>query len=232
VKLPAILAAAFLGWFVAGAGVVWWRRAVAAAVHLVVALAAIEVVSLVTGVGWGWVHGITEGSSVTTTLSMSTALGLGVSWLFGQPRRATTFPAVANGVRTLVEVGSFVGAAVLVWRSPRLGVRALGFALLLVGLLGPAVHPWYAVWGFVVLAATEAGRAAWWLTLGAAAVSALTKPAGGGALPNLGQSPVLSLTVFALAALAAVALTRRHRHHRHRRAVSATGSAESRPSAR
>jgi alpha-1,6-mannosyltransferase len=219
VKLPAILAAAFLGWFVAGAGVVWWRRAVAAAVHLAVAVAAIEVVSLATGLGWGWVRGITAGSSVTTTLSMSTALGLGVSWLFGQPRRGTSFPAVADGVRTLVELASFVGASVLVWRSPRLGVRALGFALLLVGLLGPAVHPWYAVWGFVVLAATEAGRAAWWLTLGAAVVSALTKPAGGGALPNLGQSPVLSLTVFALAAAAAVIAYRRHR------SFSATGSA-------
>jgi hypothetical protein len=218
VKLPAVAAAVFLGWFVPGAGVVWWRRAIAAFVSLVVALAAIEVVSLVTSLGWGWVHGITAGSSVTTTLSMSTALALGVSWLFGQPRRGTSFPAIANGVRTLVEVGSIVAAGVLVWRSPRLGVRALGFALLLVGLLGPAVHPWYAVWGFVVLAATEAGRPAWWLTVGAAVVSAMTKSSGGGALPNLGGSPPLSLAAFVLAAATATLL-----YHRHR-PISATGS--------
>ena len=96
----------------------------------------------------------------------------------------TSFPAIANGVRTFVELASFVGAAVLVWRSPRLGVRALGFALLLVGLLGPAVHPWYAVWGFVVLAATEAGKTAWWLTVGAAVVSAMTQSSGGGGSPQ------------------------------------------------
>jgi len=229
VKLPAIAAAAFLGWFVAGAseGVVWWRRAVAALACLVVALAAIEVVSLVTGLGWGWVHGITAGSSVTTTLSMSTALALGVSWLFGQPRRGTSFPAIANGVRTLVEVGSIVGAAVLVWRSPRLGVRALGFALLLVGLLGPAVHPWYAVWGFAVLAATESGKPAWWLMVGAAVVSAMTQSGGGGALPNLGGSPPLSLAVFVLATVAALIVYRRHR-----RAISATDVAKPRPNAR
>jgi alpha-1,6-mannosyltransferase len=214
VKLPAIAAAGFLGWFVVGAGVVWWRRAIAAFVCLVFAVAAIEVVSLVTGLGWGWVQGITAGSSVTTTLSMSTALALGVSWLFGQPRHGTSFPAIANSVRTAVEVGSIVGAVVLVWRSPRLGVRALGFALLLVGLLGPAVHPWYAVWGFVVLAATEAGRTAWWLTVGAAVVSTTSKASGNGAFPNLGRSPPLALAVFALAATAAVVLRHRHRHAR------------------
>jgi hypothetical protein len=93
---------------------------------------------------------------------------------------------------------------------------------LLVDLLGPAVHPWYAVWGFVVLAATEAGRSAWWLTVGAAGVSATTNSGGGGALPNLGQSPILSLLVFAAATVtAAVLLTRDH----HRRSLSATGSA-------
>jgi hypothetical protein len=82
------------------------------------------------------------------------------------------------------------------------------------------------VWGFVVLAATEAGKPAWWLMIGAALVSALTKPAGGGALPNLGQSPLLSLVVFALAAAAALLLWRHHR------ALSATRVAEPRPSAR
>jgi hypothetical protein len=144
-------------------------------------------------------------------LSMSTALALGVSWLLGQPRRGSAFPAIADGVRSLVEFASFVGAAVLVWRSPRIGVRALGFALLLIGLLGPAVHPWYAVWGFVVLAATEAGRPAWWLTVGAATVSAMSQSFGGGAFPNLGQAPALAVAVFAAGALTAAILFVRFR---------------------
>jgi hypothetical protein len=50
----------------------------------------------------------------------------------------------------------------------------------------------------------------------------MTNSGGGGALPNLGQAPALSLAVFAAAAVATILLLRR-------RAILATGFANPPP---
>src|SRR5205823_11144616 len=95
------------------------------------------VLSLATGLGWGWVGGLSAGANVTSLLSSSTTLGLLVAWVAWQPLR---LGPVVTGVRDLFLAASVAIAAVLMWRTPRLGLAGLAGALLALAVMGPAVH--------------------------------------------------------------------------------------------
>ncbi len=204
VKVSILLVAAYLGWCAPGLGrevrpVA--RRVVYGAAAGVLALATIGLVGRVVGVGWGWVGGAGAGGKVLTLLSVPGSLGALLADPFTDSVRELQRSAIYTGVRVLGVVASVVLAATLLWRSPRLGLDAVGWALLAVAVLGPAVHPWYLVWGLPFLALRPQGRAEPWL-LGASVLAALsTKPAGGGAWPNLGLQPWRLLLVAAAVAV-------------------------------
>ncbi|MEW2548563.1 polyprenol phosphomannose-dependent alpha 1,6 mannosyltransferase MptB [Streptomyces sp. NPDC047002] len=140
-------------------------RALAAAA--VLALAATVVVTALAGTGYGWLGSlgtpVSAGNwSLTSGLGRVTATALG-----GLPGDQQLAGLAVPLWRRL----GLLGTAALVlaaWlRRARLGaVHALALSLLAVFLLGPALRPWYALWGLVLLgAAAPAGR----LRTGAAA---------------------------------------------------------------
>ncbi len=197
VKAPALLGAVYVGWVGSTddqrRDERWPARLGRTAVAGVISLAVIGVTSVLAGVGWGWVGGLSAGSNVTSLLSVSTTLGLIVAWVLQQPLR---LGPVVTAVRDVLLVASVAIAGILLWRSPRLGLAALAGALLAVGVLGPAVHPWYLTWCLAPAAVVLAGRPARWAMAIAVVATASTRPMGGGLVRNLGYFPVPVILVL------------------------------------
>jgi alpha-1,6-mannosyltransferase len=183
VKAPALLGAVYLGWVgdgrPAGIGRRVGRTAVAGAISLVV----LEVLSLATGAGWGWLSGLSAGSNVTSLLSLSTTVGLALAWALQQPVR---LGGLTTAVRDVCFAASFAVAGVLMWRTPRLGLVGLAGALAVLAVLGPSVHPWYLTWALPPAAVVLAGRRVVWPLVVGIVAAASTRPMGGGLVRNLG----------------------------------------------
>jgi hypothetical protein len=200
VKVPALAAVVYLGWRYDGRPASLWVRGARVLGLLGVALVVMQALHIATGLSWGWTSGLTAGSSVTTLLSLSTMLGLLIRWLFvplGVDRQTTL-----DAVRQVLQLAGFAVAAVLLWRTPVLGLAGLGGALFVLALLGPSVHAWYFAWALPVLAVAWAGSTAPALVVGSILLAASTRPDGGGLLRNLGFYPWLLLPVLAVVAVA------------------------------
>jgi alpha-1,6-mannosyltransferase len=134
------------------------------------AVAALTAVSLGTGLGLGWVTGLSgSGVSVQWT-APPTAIGMTLELL--------GVPGAVTGARI---AGMIVLAAVLVWlwlrargRDP---VLHAGLALAATVLLAPVFHPWYALWPLTVLAA-GLPRDTRWLAAPCAVAGVLCLPDG------------------------------------------------------
>ncbi|HEX3842434.1 MAG TPA: polyprenol phosphomannose-dependent alpha 1,6 mannosyltransferase MptB [Acidimicrobiales bacterium] len=162
VKVPALIGAAFIGWW-SRPEASWQERLPRVAAAVVFTVGVMTAVSAVSGLGWHWLTGLSNPGVVVSWIDPATAAGLllghGAS-LVGYGGHAVAFVqgsrAVGLGLAAVLSVG-------LVIRSKRFGeVEALGWSLLLFVLLGPVVWPWYETWGFVFLA-VAAGR--WTLRL-------------------------------------------------------------------
>lgn len=160
VKLPAGVALAFIGWNWFGDRVVRLKDRVAATAGVgLTAGGLLVVLSVAGGIGAGWVVALSNTSSVTTTFSMSTKLGLLANDL-------TQLVGLDVSTSTLLALFRFLGLAaaglICLWllvRSPQIGVvRAVGLAMVVSVLLGPVVWPWYLPAGLALLAATGLGR--------------------------------------------------------------------------
>ena len=160
VKLPAGVALAFIGWNWFGDRIVRLRDHVGATVGVGLASGGILVVlSAAAGIGVGWVMALSNTSSVTTTFSMSTKLGLLANDL-AQLVGLDVSMSIWLGVFRML--GLVVAGLMCLWflvRSPRIGVvRAVGLAMVVSVLLGPVVWPWYLPAGLALLAASGLGR--------------------------------------------------------------------------
>ncbi|MEU8241457.1 polyprenol phosphomannose-dependent alpha 1,6 mannosyltransferase MptB [Actinoplanes missouriensis] len=134
------------------------------------ALAALAGVSLVAGLGLGWVTGLSgSGVSVQWT-SPPTAVGLTLE-LLGVPSAVPVTRVL--GVITLAVVLVVLWVRALT-RSP---LHHAGLALAATVLLAPVFHPWYAIWPLAVLAATLRTETRW-LVAPCAVAAALCLPDG------------------------------------------------------
>lgn len=134
------------------------RRAGAVAATGALALATTGVATAVTGTGYGWITALTtpatpDNWALTSTLGRATgalldAVGSGLAPLAGPAWQALGLLATAAAI----------GAAWLRPPRPR-PVYALGLSLIAVAVLGPAIRPWYVLWGLFVIAAAGPGGA-------------------------------------------------------------------------
>lgn len=158
IKVPALIGAAFIGWWWAGAPAGRRARARRVVGAVLVAAGIMAAVGALCGLGWGWLRGLSNPGVVVSWLDPATAAGLALArlaGLVGLGGHTAGFVQVTRaaglGVAAVVAVG-------LLWRAERLGVlRALGWSLLVLAVLGPVVWPWYEAWGFVVLAVVAEG---------------------------------------------------------------------------
>ena len=154
VKSPAALGVLFLGWVWAGPDAPTRRRVGHTALAGLIALATMEVASLVSGYGWGWVSTTTTAASAFTGVTPINVVARAASVL----THVLQVPVSTVHLHPVFEVlGLLVAAYVVYWllrRAPHDGVvRCLGLALLVLALLSPIVWAWYVTWGVVVAAA-------------------------------------------------------------------------------
>jgi len=192
VKLPAVAVLAFVVMAVPGG---WGARSRAAGIVGVSAAVTAVVVSLGTGLGWGWLTTLAAGRARLSLFSVTTGLG-------------TLLPGGDAALEVVLALGLLVGAGLaawLLWRTPSLGpVRATGLALLAVALLLPVVQPWYVLWAVLPLAAVLRGRQAAAVGALCLVLTLLVAPSG----RNVIRPPLYGLPSL-LAVAAAVLVLRR-----------------------
>jgi hypothetical protein len=157
VKAPGLLGVAYVAWTASPPGTPLPRRVLVAGGWGALGLLTLDLTGRLLGLGWGWVGGLEVPGVVLSYLSVTTLTGLAVAALAHAAGGGLGEATALAATRGLGLATAAVAAAVLLWRSPRAGVGALGASLLLVGLLGPAVQPWYLAWALPFLAVSLAG---------------------------------------------------------------------------
>ena len=187
VKVPAVAALAFLPLLATAP-----RLRGAVTVGLTTVVTAVGM-TLISGLGWGWLSSLDAGRARLALFSPLTGLAVALP---GDP---------VDAVLGLGLVAAAVIGLALLLAADRLGpLRACGLLLLVVSLLLPVVQPWYVLWGVVLLGACVSARVA--AALGAACVVLvlLVQPSG----RSVVRPPLYGLPVV-LAASAAVLVLRR-----------------------
>jgi alpha-1,6-mannosyltransferase len=206
VKLPAIVAAAFLGVQVArrwGGGIP--RLLGVGAVFLATAGVVMSAACFGTGLGYGWVGALDTPSLVRSWMSpVSEAANLGgvLGISLGLGNHTT---AVFGVMTTLGYATAAVLTVLLIWdclRGRRSVMTGLGASLAAWLILHPSMQPWYLLFAAIPLSASLAGTKRFRLlaTLGCVVAAILLPPTGG---TFSGRTYVL---VFAYVAAGAVLL--------------------------
>jgi hypothetical protein len=146
IKFPAAIGAAFIVFEVV--------RALPAGKRLVefvrlsaVGLGSFVGITLMTGLGFGWLKALAVPGTNHLLLTPSVFVAHWISTVVGHDE------AVLNACRVFGTLATIVGVLYFLWRAPRFGtVRACGLALAVVVVCGPVVLPWYALWPVIVLA--------------------------------------------------------------------------------
>jgi hypothetical protein len=113
-----------------------------------IAAATYGLISLFTGIGFGWIAALGVPGKNVSYLTPTTFAAHFVSDVVGHDA------AVLTTMRVFGMFVAAIGVGVLMWRAPRLGTaRACGLALALIVACGPIVLPWYALWAVIVLSA-------------------------------------------------------------------------------
>lgn len=159
VKAPAALGVVYIGWEWMGPRVPWRERVRPVVTAGLISLGVMEAVSLVTGIGWGWVLNLATPGTVRSWLAPATAVGLIAGHLEHGMGLGIPVHIVLSATRVLSLVAAGVAGLWLLWNSEKVGsLRAMGITLLLVVVLGPVVQPWYLSWGLIVLAPVAVGK--------------------------------------------------------------------------
>jgi hypothetical protein len=190
IKLPAAAAIPFI--LAAEADRRTWIRGV------VVAACVVAAVSLVSGLGFGWISSAVFSTPEKVRLAITPATALG--WTVAQ-----VVPVGARGLESALGVVAFavslIFGLILLWRTrPPNMVRFLAFALIAVAVCGPASWPWYLTWGFVLLAACPGAQSSRMLAA-TILVGALVVKADGVLAFPLHTSPLFVALYVAIAAV-------------------------------
>lgn len=209
IKVPAAIGIVYVAWEWAGPFADWRRRARMFVRAGLVTIAVMGFLSLVSGLGWGWIANLGTPGTVRSWMAPATAVGL----LISGTAHVVGIGVGLGGVLTFTRAIGLVAAAaiaVLCLRNrQRLGVLgALGITMMAFVLLGPVVQPWYLTWGIILAAPVVAGR---WLyaVLGLSMVAPFIGLTGGTDLLNelLHTDPAsMVLAVMVLWAVAIVPL--------------------------
>ena len=159
IKQPAVFVAVALP-FITHPWTSWKLRPLAAAAaralaSLAVSVAVFVLLSVVTGLGFGWVNAVDVPGKVTSA-SPFNLLGEAIEYLLNLMGIDQGGKAAVGAMRSL---GLLVCAIGIVWLAVRhLGRRPLnftGWGLLLSAFTLPALHSWYLLWGGVLFPMTR-----------------------------------------------------------------------------
>ena len=203
VKAPAIVALPFAALLWAAPWRGRWPVLRACLASALIAVATFAAVSLIAGLGTGWVSALRSAPGVSVQwTSIPTGLGIAAGWVVSLAGHPEWKDACLAAFRAAATALTAVALVVLWWRIRRHGddvrrvVMTCGLALLAVVVLAAAFHPWYALWAIVPLAASVVDpRARTALVTATAALSFLVLPAG----YNLARATVVPGVIVDLA---------------------------------
>jgi alpha-1,6-mannosyltransferase len=209
IKVPAAIGIVYVAWDWAGPFADWRRRATVMARAGVVTLAVMGFLSLVSGLGWGWMANLGTPGTVRSWMAPATAVGL----LISGSAHVVGIGVGLGGVLTFTRAIGLASAALIalycLHNRERLGVlAALGITMMAFVLLGPVVQPWYLTWGIILVAPIATGRMLY-AVLGLSTVAPFIGLTGGTELLNelVHTDPVaMVLAVMVLWAVAIVPL--------------------------
>ena len=164
IKQPAMLAAVFLPWLMAGFS---WRdirvaaKAVAkAAASLVIGVATFAGISWACRLGYGWVDALSVPGNASS-ISPSYWIGRLLQVVFDPGGSFWMVEATTLGLG-----GAAIIIAVLAWRlGPAQPLRALSWAWITVALAISALHSWYLLWGGLLLPASTGRKQVPWVAV-------------------------------------------------------------------
>ncbi|GLZ75727.1 hypothetical protein Afil01_05340 [Actinorhabdospora filicis] len=118
-------------------------------------LVAFGVITLASGLGFGWLRGLASSGDSVQWTAPPTALGMAV----GALSKALGHDVTTGAIEVCRLLGWVALAVSLVWiwlRALKHGnpLRYLAYALLAVLAFSPVFHPWYALWPMAVIAVT------------------------------------------------------------------------------
>jgi alpha-1,6-mannosyltransferase len=159
IKVPAALGIVYVAWDWAGPGVEWRARVRPLVKAALAALSVMATLSLVSGLGWGWIANLGTPGTVRSWMAPATAVGLTISGALHVVGVGVALGGVLTVTR-LIGLLAAAGIAVYCLRNyERLGVlRALGISMMMFVILGPVVQPWYLTWGVILMAPVLTGR--------------------------------------------------------------------------
>jgi alpha-1,6-mannosyltransferase len=159
IKVPAAMGIIYVGWDWAGAGVSGRERLRPLLKAALIALAVMLALSLVSGLGFGWIANLGTPGTVRSWMAPATAVGLVISGGLHVAGIGVGLGGVLTVTRLLGLLGAAGIAAYCLKHSQRLGtLNALGISMLMFVLLGPVVQPWYLTWGIILMAPVITGR--------------------------------------------------------------------------
>ncbi|MFJ4634595.1 polyprenol phosphomannose-dependent alpha 1,6 mannosyltransferase MptB [Streptomyces hygroscopicus] len=154
------------------------RRAGVVAATAALALATTGVATAVTGTGYGWIAALSTPAS-PDNWALTSTLGRATGALLASAGSGLA-PLAAPAWRALGLLATAVAIAVAWLRPPRpRPVYALGLSLMAVAVLGPAIRPWYLLWGLFVIAAAGPGGTVRKAVAAGSGVLALAVPPNG-----------------------------------------------------
>jgi hypothetical protein len=184
IKVPAAIGIIYVAWDWAGPGVEWRQRMRPVMKAALIALAVMATLSLVSGLGWGWIANLGTPGTVRSWMAPATAVGLVLSGAFHVVGVGVGLGGVLTVTRALGLLAA-VGVGLHCLRHhERMGtLRAVGITMLMFVLLGPVVQPWYLTWGIMLMAPIISGRMRI-LALGLSMVAPFIGLTGGSSLLN------------------------------------------------
>ncbi|MGN9912936.1 polyprenol phosphomannose-dependent alpha 1,6 mannosyltransferase MptB [Phytohabitans sp. LJ34] len=172
VKAPAAVALLFVASIWAEQSTGRWRRARTMLYAAAVAAATTVVVTAVAGTGYGWVRALDTPVSTGNWSPMS---------VLGRLTGAILGTAHAVPMWRWIGLAAAMAVGVVLWlRRTHIGpVYAVGLGLSAIVLFGPALRPWYLLWGLVPLAAAATdGRVRRVAAVSCAALAVVVLPSG------------------------------------------------------
>jgi alpha-1,6-mannosyltransferase len=159
IKVPAAIGIVYVAWDWAGPFADWRRRARMVVRSGLVTVAVMGVLSLVSGLGWGWIANLGTPGTVRSWMAPATGFGL----LISGSAHVIGIGVGLGGVLTMTRaIGLVAAAAIAVYclrHRDRIGMLgALGATMMAFVLLGPVVQPWYLTWGIIIVAPVVTGR--------------------------------------------------------------------------
>jgi hypothetical protein len=159
IKVPAAMGIVYVAWEWSGPGLPMRQRLNTLLKAALIALAVMTALTLVSGLGWGWIANLGTPGTVRSWMAPATAVGL----IFSGLLHIVGVGVGLGGILTITRFFGLVGAAVIALyclrNYQRMGMlRALGISMLMFVILGPVVQPWYLTWGIILMAPVLTGR--------------------------------------------------------------------------